>query len=312
MILYASVRKRPSGFKSLTGLTVAQFDALFVDFQKAHLRRVEQATQKGTPRQRAYGGGDKAHLCLRNQLLMTLAWLRIYPTYEVLGLLFDLHKSNAFRNTETVLATLDQMATFHYERPKRERKALGSLKQVMDLFPDVRLIIDAKEQRIERPKGYANQKPYYSGKKKTHTLKTQICALPDGHVAHVSDSVPGSKSDLTLLRETNLLNTLDPDEQTMQDRGYIGIRDDYPNLRLLLPYRAGRGHPLTEQQQLANHVLSSYRITVEHTYAQLSRFQVLSQRFRNKLSRHNQAVRVVAGIVNRCLDEVPLKTYAPA
>jgi hypothetical protein len=40
-------------------------------------------------------------------------------------------------------------------------------------FPAVRLVIDGKEQRVQRPQhSYQAQKPYYSGKKKTHTVKT--------------------------------------------------------------------------------------------------------------------------------------------
>ena len=45
----------------------------------------------------------------------------------------------------------------------------------MDAFPDVRLVVDAKEQRVQRPggedeSGNSRQKPFYSGKKKAHTL----------------------------------------------------------------------------------------------------------------------------------------------
>jgi len=46
----------------------------------------------------------------------------------------------------------------------------------MDAFPDVRLIVDAKEQRVQRPggedgEGNSRQRPFYSGKKKAHTRR---------------------------------------------------------------------------------------------------------------------------------------------
>jgi hypothetical protein len=47
----------------------------------------------------------------------------------------------------------------------------------MAAFPHVRVIIDGKEQRTNRPTGSEAQKPYYSGKKKTHTLKNQPVVL---------------------------------------------------------------------------------------------------------------------------------------
>jgi len=36
------------------------------------------------------------------------------------------------------------------------------------------LIVDATEQPVERPLGQEEQKPYYSGKQKRHTSKSQI------------------------------------------------------------------------------------------------------------------------------------------
>ena len=86
------------------------------------------------------------------------------------------------------------MTSFAFERPIAERTKLRSVQAVMDAFPDVRLVIDAKEQRIRRPKSKKDdqgnmqdhQKPYYSGKKKTHTLKNQIAVRPDGFIDAVS------------------------------------------------------------------------------------------------------------------------------
>src|SRR5260370_38173451 len=74
----------------------------------------------------------------------------------------------------------------------------------MDAFPDVRLVIDGKEQRIQRPKSTKEddqQKPYYSGKKKCHTVKNQVAVEPDGSSGAVSGSVPGGANhDVTLFQ----------------------------------------------------------------------------------------------------------------
>jgi len=48
-----------------------------------------------------------------------------------------------------VLATLEAHTTFVCERPAEDRKKLRSVQAVMDAFPNVRLVIDAKEQRIQ-------------------------------------------------------------------------------------------------------------------------------------------------------------------
>jgi hypothetical protein len=316
MITYDHLASKPSAFKSLTGLEVAAFDALYTEFAPAHVQRLENTpltkrTQQ--PRQRALGAGRPHQHDLRDRLLMALFWLRVYPTYEVLGFFFSLNKTNAEDNVKDVLTTLRTQTDFAFEHPTNERKKLHSAQAVMEAFPDVRLVIDAKEQRIQRPKSTKDndrQKPYYSGKKKAHTLKTQIGVAPDGRVDAVSESVPGGANhDLTLLRQSGWMGQLDEDEAAMMDKGYDGIRNDYPGRRIYQPDKARRNHPLTDEQKASNRVVSSSRMVVEHTLAQMSQFQVLAQVFRHDRTSHSGIVRVVAWLVNRRIAAQPLKVY---
>lgn len=315
---YESLRKRPSAFQSLTGMSASAFDALYEVFAPAHGRRRsrEKTTRRGGHRrQRRPGAGREYAHTDRDRLLMALVWLKVYPTYEVLGFLFSLNKSNARLNVEDVLVTLETLTVFRFERPVKEREPTSSKEAVMDAFEGVRLVIDAKEQRIQRPSGVdeagvSKQKPYYSGKKKAHTQKTQVAVAPDGTIEALSRSVPGGANhDLTLLRETKLLDRLKKEEEAMFDKGYVGIRKDYPSLRLHLPHKASKKHPLTEEQKAENAVLSKYRIVVEHTNAQLNKFGALSQVYRHAREKHTRVVRVVAGLVNRQIAITPLKTY---
>jgi transposase len=333
MITYQNASRRPAAFNSMFGFSVIAFDALYDEFAPAYQTRLTQAevTRKtGRPRQRKPGAGRRFKHALRDRLLLALFWLRVYPTLEVLGFFFTLDKTSAEDNLKDILATLETMTSFALEHPDKNRKKLRSVQAVMDAFPDVTLVLDAKEQRIQRPKNKKKavpsdatdgsdalpepqedvQKPYYSGKKKCHTLKTQIGVRPDGWIVAVSDSVPGGAThDITLLRQTALLDRLEPDEAAMMDKGYDGITNDYPAQTLYLPYKARRGHPLTEEQKAYNRHLSKYRIVVEHTNAQLNVFQVLVHTYRHGREKHGQIVRIVAGLVNRRIANKPLKTY---
>jgi hypothetical protein len=317
MLTLDALRSRPAAFRSLTGFGVEEFDALHDDFLAAQStrRRAATRTREGAPRRRAYGAGRKPDLDDRHRLLMALVWLRIYPTYELLGLLFSLHKRNAQIHARDVVETLAEMGTFPFERPPADRKKLASVAAVMDAFPQVRLVIDAKEQRVERPAGEARQKPFYSGKKRCHTIKTQVAVTPDGAIAAVSASVPGGAwHDLTLLRSSGVLSRLDADadEGAMLDKGYVGVRTDRPDLPLFLPHRASRGHPLTEEQKEENRVIARYRIVVEHTMARLNQYGAMKQVWRSTVPRHGRATRAVATLVDRRIRAVPLKTYAVA
>jgi IS5 family transposase len=96
----------------------------------------------------------------------------------------------------------------------------------------------------------------------------------------------------------------------------VGIDKDYPAVPLVIPFKARRNHPLTEEQKAFNRVVARYRIAVEQALAQLDRFTVLRQVYRGRCWRqgtaHRQVVRVVARLVNRRIGVCPLKTYASA
>ena len=320
MITYTKLLQHPTAVPSLIGMSLTEFDQLCLEFAEAHAQRLGEATltcRTKTPRQRAVGAGAQHRYDLRDRLLLTLFWLRVYTTYEVLGFFYDLNKTNIEDNLKGVLATLERMTSFTFEKPKAERPKLRSPQAVMDAFPAVRLVIDAKEQRIPRPQSSKDerdqQKPYYSGKKKAHTLKNQIAVRPDGQIEAISDSVPGGAThDVTLLRRTDLLGQLGAGEAAMLDKGYDGIQNDYPDVPLYQPYKARRNHPLSYAQKAYNRFFARYRIIVEHVLAQMNRFQVLVQVFRHKRESHGQIVRVVAGLVNRCTQVRPLKTCAAA
>jgi hypothetical protein len=314
MLSYEELCRHPAAFPSLTGMTRAEFDELLARFRQAEadLRASSDTTRKdGKPRQRKAGAGRRYDNPACDRMLMALMWLRVYPTYEVLGFFFGLHKRNAQLNVRTALEVLDALSDFPFDRPGPDKKKARSPQEVMAAFPQVRVIIDAKEQRINKPQGEERQKPYYSGKKKAHTVKTQVVVNPRGQIEAISESVPGSTHDLTLLVGSGVMGGLGEGEGAMTDKGYVGLDKHYPDVPLVIPYKKPRGGELSEQQRAHNREVSRHRIVVEHTMAQLNRFTVLRQVFRGKKrDRHSQVTRVVAKVVNRRLAVTPLKTHA--
>ncbi len=65
------------------------------------------------------------------------------------------------------------------------------------------LIVDTTEQVVERPLGQEQQKPYYSGKQKRHTSKSQIIlCLENKDIVDVVIGEIGSKSDVKIFRQS--------------------------------------------------------------------------------------------------------------
>ena len=315
MITYARLTETPKAFPALTGLTRAEFDRLFREFTtaaEAH-RAASTHTKRGShKRRRAAGAGHPHALDPRTRLLLALVWLRVYPTYELLGWLFGLDRSNAWHNTQDVLEVLDTMPDFPSDRPDSGRSKLQTAEAVMAAFPGVRVVVDAKEQAFRRPGRWEEQKPFYSGKKKRHTVKNQVACTPGGRIVSVSTTAPGRTHDLTVLRYTGLLDRLPPGAGVMADKGYVGVASDAGERPVVIPARATRNHPLTGDQKASNRAINGHRVVVEHVMAQLNRFQVLRQTFRSGLGRHTRAFRVVALLVDRRSAVTPLKTYPTA
>lgn len=102
---------------------------------------------------------------------------------------------------------------------------------------DYRAIIDATEQRVERAQDNATQQKHDSGKRKCHTLQAQIVVNERGQIRHLSDSVPGSPHDLTLLRQSGVKDDLPAGLTVTADTGSRGVQNDFPDRSVAPPYR---------------------------------------------------------------------------
>jgi hypothetical protein len=302
MTIYAKLSRRPNAFRSLTGMGVKEFDALYEELVDKIDSYDEKRLNQGD-RERAIGGGSQYKHDVRNRLLMAMIWLRIYPTYDVLGFLFDLDKSNIGRNLHSILEVLHETLGDQIQWPdKSQRKR--KMDEFMQEFPQVVAIVDATEQPIQRPKDDEVQKAHYSGKKKDHTLKTQVVVGPDGELMDVSESVPGSKHDKKLYDESGVGDRLDEDEAMMGDSGFQGIQHDH---QAVLPFKKPKGGKLTEEQKQHNHRLSRLRVVVENTLAHMKIFRVLAHVYRHAREGYNAIFRIVAVLVNRRIQRHPLR-----
>jgi hypothetical protein len=82
MLNFEKLRLRPRVFQQLTGLTVAAFETLLADFERAYDDHLQQRDrQRATPRQLLPGGGAKGALPpLADKLVFLLFFYRQYTT----------------------------------------------------------------------------------------------------------------------------------------------------------------------------------------------------------------------------------------
>ena len=300
MILqYDHLKRYVAVFLSMTGLRIGEFDALakevLPEFESAERQRLAR-----TSRQRAVGGGEKAHLQSRDQLLLTVVWLRQYPTHDVLGYFFGVSQPTVGRYIERMLPILEQAGrdTMRGHDPGRKRRR--SLAALLDDVPDLARVVDSFEQRVQRPKCVADRDGWYSGKKKMHTVKSQIVVESEsGWIRDIADSVKGRVSDIKLIEQSGVLDDLPDLTGMMGAAAYQGILRLHP--LGCSPYKKPIRGELTEEMVAYNHAFSQRRIIVETIINRLRRYQSLTQMDRQHRLNHSARVCAVAGLVNRQL-----------
>jgi transposase len=302
MILrYGELSRHRSVFQSMTGLQVAEFDQLVVDLEGRFLV-AEESRLRRSDRERAPGGGDKPALDLRDQLLLSVVWLRSYPTHEVLGYLFGVSDSSVSRYVNRVVPLLAAAGRDTMKRPDPGRKRRKALDELLAETPGLAVIIDSFEQRVQRPKDRTEADGYYSGKKRQHTLKSQVTVDEEtGEVVDISDSVPGPTADITLLKQSGVLERLPDGVGGIGDLAYVGADKLLEGCPFGTPRRKPRGKARPPEDIAFNRAFSRRRITVEHTIGRMRRFQSLTQTDRHHRHLHTARTQAVAGLVNRQL-----------
>jgi IS5 family transposase len=298
MIKYQGLSQKPKIFKSLTGVTLSEFKELYGQSYPVWYQQ-EQDRLNRSNRQRAIGGGRKYELKYREQMLMTLIWLRLYLNTEALGYFFKVDKSTVSRNTRRVLAALRVVGEETLGWPEPPKRGQGkTVEQALREYPDLFALVDATEQSVQRSSDDDTQRQHYSGKKKRHTRKTQLIVNEYGEIRHLTASTPGSIHDIKHFRLSGA-GELIPKETTVGgDAGYDGLGNDLPDHSVITSFKARRNHPLNQEQKLLNQEFSRVRIIVENTICQLKHFKVLAHQFRHAVELYDDAFRAVVAIVN--------------
>lgn len=295
MLNYIKLSKKSKTFRTFTGITTEEFDGLYTKIENKY-PKYEAKRLYRKDRKRAIGAGRKFKLELIDRLLMFLVYYRLYVTYSLLGFLFDLDQSNVQRNIKHIEPLVKACIPLP-EKVYKKTKRIGDMKDLLEYFPEMKVFIDATEQEIPRPKNKRRRKNYYSGKKKRHTVKTQIMVNKKGIILHKTGHVNGKKHDYDLFKKEPP-PPLPPDVEIDMDLGYQGVGKDFPNLKAKIPVKKKRGKELNKSDKRYNRKLRRDRVVVEHTIGRMKKYGIMGNEFRNRLKGYDTAVSIVSGLVN--------------
>lgn len=296
---YDNLSRYGGVFLALTGLRVTEFEQL-LDDMLPRLADYDRTRKERPNRKRAVGGGRHKALISTNHILLTVVWLRQYPTNEVLGFLFGVSDSTVSRIIARVLPLLEDSGRDTMRLPDPGRKRRKTLDTLLAATPELVVVIDSFEQRVQRPRDHKAADSFFSGKKKQHTLKEQVAVDEHtGAICDVAESVVGPTADITLLRQSGLMQRLPAGVGAIGDLAYVGIAELHRDKLGATPLRKPRGRDRPPEHISFNRAFARRRICVEHTIGRIRHYQSLNQTDRHHRQNHTARTRAVAGLVNR-------------
>jgi hypothetical protein len=300
---YHTLHKRPKHFLAFTGLTTQEYDhlinALRSDWISQHIQRLTRPDRK-----RRIGGGRKYAMPeLEDQLLLTLVWAKVYPSYLFLEYVFGIDESTISRVIGSIKPLLQDRFVLPDPRREKGRKKITTLEELKAFLPpDIDLddiLVDGTEQAIPRPEKKRKRTRHHSGKKKRFTIKTQIATTRHGLIVHVSKPIPGRTHDYKLFKASILPKIIPKESRLYGDSGYQGIQKDFPALHSVIPFKRTRKHKeLTRSEKIYNTKQRKVRVTVEHTLSRLKKYRALADTYRHSLHNYEPTFRFVANLVN--------------
>jgi hypothetical protein len=304
MLSYDQVKDNPKVLLAFTGHTQAEFEELLDAFTKASQQMAQEQGAK-EKRKRRPGGGRKGQLkTMADQLLFILFYLKTYPLQEVLAFLFGMSQGQANEWIHRLAKVLKRALGDLGHLPEREG---ARLIEILHENETAAFAQDGSERRRQRPKDNEKQKAYYSGKKKSHTVKNHLVVQPESRrVCYLSPTVPGKKHDKKLADESDLrfpsLATLE------QDTGFQGF--DPQQVIVLQPQKKPRGKALSIGEQFVNRCISSGRTIAENVIAGIKRCRIVKDVLRNWKSDFDDLIMELAcGLHNmRVAYRSPLET----
>ena len=105
----------------------------------------------------------------------------------------------------------------------------------------------------------------------------------------------GTTHDFKMFKES-LVGVLPEDISALLDSGYQGVNAYLPYA--LIPYKATKNNPLTEEQKSINTMISKVRIAIEHINRELKIFRICKEIYRGKGNRGLKRVKLIASLYN--------------
>ena len=245
----------------------------------------------------------RAHkLTVHNRVLLFFIWVRTYPTYYFLSLMFCVSYKTIANEIDTMWPIMWEIIAGQVEWPGVDE--WRSLQGVWEEIPSAVGAIDGTSHQIYRP--VEHQEQFYSGHRHVHCIHTQVVIDNEKRLRLVTSGFRGHANDAQTYQ---LMGDIGPGlEYDFPDDCYILADKAYPNRHpLMTAYRAAQvrlrqaGRP-RRLCRLFNRTHSQLRVYVEHVIRQLKIYRVIGSLFRHPRWKMTAIVDICAGLATRRVD----------
>jgi len=139
------------------------------------------------------------------------------------------------------------------------------------------------------------QREWYSGKKKRHTIKTQLIVNRKTEEIICTAHAEGKTHDFKLY-ETSIGCAVANSVKIQADSGYQGILKLHANSET--PKKKPRGGELSAEEKAENRRISRERMVIENINAKVKVFKITSNKYRNRRKRYGIRMALICGIIN--------------
>lgn len=147
-----------------------------------------------------------------------------------------------------------------------------------DKYPETRVILDATECPIKKPKLPLAQQVTFSSYKNRNTIKILIGITPGGMISYVSPSYGGSATDRQIIERSSILNKFDYNDELMVDKGF-NVQDIFIpyGVKVNMPAFFRKGNQIGSQTLASNRKVASKRVHVERIIGMMKTYKILTE-----------------------------------
>jgi len=225
---------------------------------------------------------------LEDQLLLTLVKLRLNLQFQHLGNLFNISSQDAG-------ALFRQWLNYMFYKfgsvpiwPARDVLIQKMPPKFREEFPNVMVILDGTELKIEKPSSLKSQSQCYSDYKSATTLKALVGVDPRGSFIFISMLFAGSISDKDITSQSGLLTMLQQlldnghlqkGDGVMVDKGFlIASEIEQLGLKLYIPPFASGSSQMSAGDVSLTRKIAKHRVHVERAISRAKKFKIVDNR----------------------------------